>query len=170
MELALYKSHYYYYITSISVTLIDNFFNVTENLNCGILINETGDHLPVFVRSNPVTKNGNTVQINKRRIINATNINSFVEALKARDWSPLCLSDDVNYAYNYFVSVYSEDFNKCCPIKQVKVKSKYISKPWLSKGLLNACKKKNQLYRIYMKQSQRKCWMNTKDIKLSLPP
>ena len=55
-------------ITRTSATLIDNIFtnNVTENLNCGIVINETSDHLPVFVSSNPVTKNGNTVQINKK--------------------------------------------------------------------------------------------------------
>ena len=146
------------HITSISATLIDNIFtnNVTENLNCGIVINETSDHLPVFVSSNPVTKNGNTVQINKRRIINATNVNYFVEALNGRDWSPLYLSDDVNYAYNYFVSKYNEDFNKCCPIKKVKVKSNYTSKPWLSKGLLNACKKKNQLYKIYVKTKSKK--------------
>ena len=104
----------------------------------------------------------------KTRIINVTNINSFVEALQGRDWSPLYLSDDVNYAYNYFVSKYNEDFDKYCPIKKVKVKSNYTSKPWLSKGLLNACKKKNQLYKIYVKTKSKKMLDNYKRYKNKL--
>ena len=59
-----------------------------------------------------VTNKGNTVQVKERRCINTNNINSFVEALRTRDWSSLYLSHDVNSAYKHFISsVYNEDFN-----------------------------------------------------------
>ena len=37
-------------------------------------------------------------------------------------------------------------FNKCCPVAEIKVR-RNTNKPWLTKGLINACRKKNHLYK-----------------------
>ena len=41
-------------------------------------------------------------------------------------------------------------YNKCFPLKKVKARNGYFSKPWLSKGLLKSIKRKNILYKRYL--------------------
>lgn len=41
-------------------------------------------------------------------------------------------------------------YDKNCPLKEVKALSK-LNQPWMKKGLQNACKKKNTLYREFIK-------------------
>ena len=38
-----------------------------------------------------------------------------------------------------------------CPLKLFSHKNKYSEAPWITKGLQNACKKKNKLYRDFIK-------------------
>ena len=40
---------------------------------------------------------------------------------------------------------------KNCPLKLFSHKNKYSEAPWITKGLQHACKKKNKLYRDFMK-------------------
>ena len=40
--------------------------------------------------------------------------------------------------------------NEICPLETKKCKRIYGRKPWLTKGLINACKKKNQMYRRFL--------------------
>ena len=40
-------------------------------------------------------------------------------------------------------------FNECCPVQCVSIKSKK-QKPWLTNGLKNACRKKNNLYKAWL--------------------
>lgn len=44
-----------------------------------------------------------------------------------------------------------ELYNTHCPIKSYIKKNKFLKCPWMTKGLQNACKKKNYLYRIFTK-------------------
>ena len=40
---------------------------------------------------------------------------------------------------------------KNCPVREDSRKNRHKNKPWISKGLHNACKKKNTLYREFVK-------------------
>ena len=42
-------------------------------------------------------------------------------------------------------------FNKNCPVKRIIIKINKYDKPWITPGLKNACKKKNTLYRRFLK-------------------
>ena len=42
-------------------------------------------------------------------------------------------------------------YNEHCPVKQIKATKRNVYKPWFTKGLKNACKKKNNLYALYLK-------------------
>lgn len=60
---------------------------------------------------------------------------------------------DINRAYDSFLSIYIHLLNINCPlICQSINKTKPRCSPWITKGLINACKKKNQLYRKFIKQ------------------
>ena len=55
---------------------------------------------------------------------------------------------------NSFPNIFLDVYNSCCPIVKQTV-NKRSDKPWLSKGLINACRKKNLLYRQQLgKKSQ----------------
>ena len=60
-------------------------------------------------------------------------------------------SDDVNVAYINFIETFSKLFNLHCPVKKAHAKSIY-KKPWITNGLKNACRKKNGLYRSFLRE------------------
>ena len=70
-------------------------------------------------------------------------------SLNNRDWSYVYQCKDVNEAYSYFIDLFKTDFNSCCPVKRIKVMESKKNKPWITKGLENACKKKNNLYKSF---------------------
>ena len=49
--------------------------------------------------------------------------------------------NNVNNAYNFFLKNYCDLYNKCCPVKKVKITNKN-NKPWFTPSLSNACKEK----------------------------
>ena len=57
-------------------------------------------------------------------------------------------------------------YDKNCPFKKVRLKSKANVPPWLSKSLLKAYRKKNKLYKFYIKNKNEvnerkyKCYKN----------
>ena len=60
-------------------------------------------------------------------------------------------SDDVNVAYINFIETFSKLYNLHCPVKKAHAKGIY-KKPWITNGLKNACRKKNGLYRSFLRE------------------
>lgn len=58
----------------------------------------------------------------------------------------------MNIAYEKFLSIFLSLYNKTCPVVHYSRKIKYAECPWISRGLQNACKKKNALYKVYIKE------------------
>lgn len=55
-----------------------------------------------------------------------------------------------NLAYDAFLHIFTELYNKHCPIRNYRVKDSYKGKPWMTKSLQKACKKKNLLYKRHL--------------------
>ena len=55
--------------------------------------------------------------------------------------------DDVNQAYDSFLHIFMDIFNKHCPVTKVPPKNFENKKTWFTKGLKRACAKKNKLYK-----------------------
>ena len=55
-----------------------------------------------------------------------------------------------------FIDKICKIYNKCCPLKKIKVKNKVDIKPWLSQGLINATKKKRLLYEQSLRYGTKK--------------
>lgn len=67
------------------------------------------------------------------------------------DWSDVLHAQDVNTTCEIFLDIFLALYNKSCPVRQSKRKNKSSEKPWLTRGILNACKKKNSMYREFIK-------------------
>ena len=70
--------------------------------------------------------------------------------MEQTDWTSLLISDDVNVCYDTFINHFTTLYNNHCPVKQIKITKRKLYKPWFTKGLQNACKKKNNLYANYL--------------------
>ena len=141
-------------ITCQSKTLIDNIFtsDVTSHIQSGLLINDTSDHLPIFQMTD-IGINGNTNNsvYNKKRIVMDRNICEIISELEKTEWGDILNSDDVNVSYETFVNKLTDIYRKNGPIVTSKVTNKRHYKPWMTSGLKNACKKKNLLYKMFLK-------------------
>ena len=141
--------------TSHSATLIDNI--LTNDLNnktvSGLLITDLTDHLPVFVvfDGNNRNKKDCPEQIQYRRTRSEESIDSLKTDLLEHDWDEIYSNGDANSAYSKFLNIFIAFYNKNCPLREWKRKSKHASCPWITKGLQNACKKKNTLYKEFIK-------------------
>ena len=146
-------------ITSHGATLIDNIFtnNINDNSVSGLLINDISDHLPVFTVYE--TNIGNNKPENTklfRRLRSDESMNAFKNDLLAQNWDDIYRLQDINSAYEEFLRIFTSLYNKNCPIIRCSKKVKYSVCPWITRSLQNACKKKNTLYRQFIK-------LNTKE-------
>lgn len=140
-------------VTSTCATIIDNIFSndISNTLYSGILTCDITDHLPVFVvyRAIPINNNKNTQKFRYTRTRTEREIDLFRNDLIEQDWGKVYVAD-VNDAYEEFLDTYVKLYNVHCPVKRCKI-NKFEKKPWITKGLQRACKKKNKLYRDYVK-------------------
>ena len=132
-------------ITSHIATLI-------ERSRSGLIFTDISDHLPVFsIHSDTTLLNRYRQDPVFIRDKNPDNIPSFVEKLESVDWSPLKDFDEPNTAFNRFLALYSGIYNDCFPLKRVTRKQRRFKKPWLTKALLKSIKRKNNLYKKYLR-------------------
>ncbi len=140
-------------ITTSSATLIDNIF--TNQSNCdtcnSLLINDISDHLPVFSISKPKLERKCTNKLLNVRMTNQENISSFKQQLAKQTWEDVYKAEHVHEAYDMFMKKIVNLYNVTCPVKKVKVRECNKYKPWITTGLKNACKKKNQLYLKFLR-------------------
>ena len=71
------------------------------------------------------------------------------QCLSETDWSPLKHYSDVDECYEHFLQMFSHSLDECCPLQSIRIK-KRTNKPWFTKGIVNACRKKNSLYKAWL--------------------
>jgi hypothetical protein len=145
-------------ITKDTATLIDNIFinTIASQVTAGLLINDISDHLPVFAIFKNLLeveniKKNHTHQLTRCRSPEA--IAALRMDLSTQTWNQVYATEDPNQAYEAFLSTILKLYDKHCPIRKTATRKKYRhDKPWITKGIENACKKKNLLYRLFLKQ------------------
>ena len=88
--------------------------------------------------------------------------------LKETNWNTVIRSENVNIMYDTFSEKLANIYNKNCPIVNEKVKKTRTDKPWMTKSLINACKKKNLLHRQFLKKRTDECESKYKKYKNKL--
>ena len=102
------------------------------------------DHLPIYQITEYSYKTSNNLAYSKRRVVNEETVCSLVNDLKEKNWNTIIHREDVNFMYNTFSGNVANLYNKNCPIvtNKVKEKNSRVDKPWITKSLKNACRKK----------------------------
>ena len=140
-------------ITSHSATLIDNIFTNElrhENIS-GLVLNDITDHLPVFTLYDyRVRRQNDNLGVCHRKMDDQA-IQRLFSELETHDWEPVYSKNNVNMSYEVFVKQFGTIVDKNCPKSVKYMKNGTETKPWLSKCLINACRKKNMLYVNFLK-------------------
>lgn len=144
-------------VTDSSATLIDNIFindPDISRLSSGILYTDISDHCPIFTFTSsvafPDNADQNSNHLNYHRPYSDHNIRNFTQALRSCDWSTVLSSTDPQAAFTEFHNVLLDLHNHHFPLKRCSSRYK-ARKPWLTEGLRNSIKLKNQLYIKYHK-------------------
>ena len=141
-------------ITAHSATLIDNVFcndALKEEALSGILYTDISDHLPVFYIDYTMNVAAADIYISKRSY-SLHNMNLFRTEVGNHDWSTILSQNDAQLAYSLFYKDFTCIYNRCFPVRTVKLGYKN-RKPWLSEGLKKSIKIKNSLYILYKKHN-----------------
>lgn len=128
----------------------DNIFtnDIDNNTISGLLIN---DHLPVFTVYDINLRKKLDKQTEYRPVRSEESINTLKELLE-QNWDIIYREKDVDRVYEEFLRIFTSLYDKNCPIKKYNRKLSNTSCPWITKGIQNACKKKNTLYRDFIRQ------------------
>ncbi len=78
------------------------------------------------------------------------------------------MKSDINSAYQEFLKIFTRLYDKNCPLVPCTRKGQNAECPWITKGLLNACKKKNSLSRVFIRKKTKEAESKYKTYKNKL--
>ena len=127
---------------------------IVDNIISGPWLVDIADHLPIYTTLpyEPQTKTFKYEYITKRRYVPEKLI-AFKNELSQTDWSSVFIEDDVNNKFNKFASIFENLHNKYFPIVRIKIKTNTKFKPWITHAIKNSMKKKNNLYKFYIREN-----------------
>ena len=137
-------------ITPRSKTLIDNiFFNeINEAALSGNLVTDISDHHAQFLITPKILEN-NPNKVTLRRSYKNFNNELFKNDLLKTDWESLLKTslNDVNFSFEQFLLKLNNLLDIHAPFKYSKRKNEKHNKPWITNGIANSIRKKNNLYK-----------------------
>jgi hypothetical protein len=139
-------------ITRYSASLLDNILThdiINSSITHGIFLTDISDHFPIFAINKKYSLNDKVVSV-KKRIVNSRSLQNFTCMIQQHNFEHILEIDDVNTATDAFHHDFTEIHNKCFPLKTTKTKYSN-NKPWLTEGLKISIKKKNYLYRRFVR-------------------
>ena len=120
--------------------------NCADMNTAGIILSDVTDHCPTFiiVKIPDPVKNEN-VNICFRHV-DELGMQKFESGLRCVSWS---FSDDINESTPQFIRKLNDIYYSSFPIEIKFVTAKRLSKPWLSKAILNSVKTKSKYFKLY---------------------
>ena len=135
-------------ITGTTATIVDNICcsELYRNKECGIVLSDATDHMPIFVlcdnSTNVVNHEDPTVKYKIK--LDEDSLNRLEHDLNDINWEIAMNESNPNLAFSRFMKVLSNTYSDACPVKVTTYtgKTKRNDKPRLTRGLKNACIKK----------------------------
>ena len=75
-----------------------------------------------------------------------------LEVNKAKNIVIIVVINVVNEAYEGFFEIIKKLYDKHFPLKKVKSKKSSVYKPWLTNGLRKCCRRKHNLYKMFIRK------------------
>lgn len=144
-------------VTEYSATLIDHIYTnkYTNNVSTGILITDISDHFGTFciIGKNRIKSDISGPKYKTVRNFSDHNLAQFKSMLRDTDFTTINSIECPNASYNCFIDLYQYAFEKCFPLRQIKLTKKHIQhEPWISKGLIVSSRQKCKLYKHKLKK------------------
>ena len=142
-----------------------------NDFKSAIIKTDLSDHFPsVFaIKTNETTQRADVKSTYKRSYCEK-NIDKFKNTLHNRNWDDIRKIEYPNKAYKYFLDIFTDIYDNSFPKSEVKVKFKSDQSPWITKGIAKSSKKKQRLYKIFLKNRTPKMKRHIKLIKTFLKP
>ena len=80
-----------------------------------------------------------------------SNIENFLDDLNKIHWDPITSMNNLHDAYDSFLDSILTLYDKHFPLNEVKRRYNICKSPWLSDGIYNSIRKKNHLYRKFLR-------------------
>jgi hypothetical protein len=142
-------------ITECSATVIDNIISnnaVSAKNQTGIFVVDISDHLPIFYIEKENKKGKSFVKETVTcRDFKKENIEMFKNNMANINWNQVIESQSCEDAYNTFHTICSNIYESAFPLKNIKKFKQNPTKPWITRGVIAACHKKNKLYLNFIK-------------------
>ena len=108
-----------------------------SNITTGIIKTDMTDHVPIFLIN---SKNNIDVYAEDNYIfkqyINEKSIANFKTLIKMNDWEYIKDINCPNTAYDTFLRNFLNLYEKAFPKVKIKITTKYLLSPWITKGLV----------------------------------
>ena len=142
-------------ITSRSATLIDHlyYYEGTRkkeiSVKSGNFLEDITDHLPNYM---VLINNKKRAKLERPliRLFSEKNLALFRYELQNVDWSSVYNTSDINESYRSFIDIFINFYNRCFPLTKLSRK-RAKDKPWITSALKKCSRKKNSLYRQWIK-------------------
>ena len=148
-------------VTERSATLIDNIFtNVYDaDMTSGVWIADIADHLPIYVTLPPGINtapcSGNNHRFISKRLYTSEKMENFKNQINECDWDQILADGNTNDKYSKFIVKITELHDENFPLRNFKINVKRETRPWLTNAILNSIKKKNNMYKNYLKNKSK---------------
>ena len=140
-----------------SATAIDHIIAnciVDCQFKTAILKTDVTDHFPIAMAlktDEPVHQSQKVQNVHKRNY-DENAIESFKQRLREIDRAELKKYEDPNEAYKHFFETFILVYDNFFPKVKVRIKTKSLHSPWITKGIAKSSKRKQNLYEKYLKR------------------
>ena len=147
-------------ITRKKSTCIDNILadlNPDLSIKSGIFCEKISDHLPIFIIIEGPNEFTNSQKVKyRKRVINKIKISNISERLENMSWENVVNERSPDRAYDIFLQEIQYLYEEIFPEEEVEVKIKTIRNKWMTKGLIKSSKRKQILYKKFLKSRTQK--------------
>ena len=142
-------------VTRKTATAIDHILTncfIDRTFKTAIFKSDISDHFPIcFIIPSMKTKIKNETSFLYKRNFNTDAKHAFQNELYGTNWKDIETFTDPNEAYKAFLETFLILYDKYFPKQKIKVKTKDLQSPWVTKGIKKSSKKKQRLYQKFLK-------------------
>ena len=130
---------------------------LTCDFKTAILKTDLTDYFPIVIS---LKNDGLSPQHSKTKHLyklsyNEENIKAFNHRLLSINFNEVKNYDDPNEAYKKFLNIFNSIYDIYFPKVLVRLKTKHIQSPWITKGIIKSSKRKQKFYEKFLKHQTR---------------
>lgn len=139
-------------ITERSQSTLENIITNMQGIEykSGVVYSDITDHYPIIQCMNLNKNVPNLCTRRKVKVLSHKSLANLTQHLQTKRWDAVFNTTDPDCAYNSLISEINDSIDKTIPEKIIK-QNAIQPKPWITNGILKSIRKKNTLYKKYIK-------------------